>query len=283
MTTWRLLEDSPADGAANLALDEAILERAVAAPVDPTLRLYGWDPPTLSLGAKQPAAGSHDLDWLLDHGIGLVRRPTGGRAVLHEHERTYAVVARLDAAPFDGGVIATYAAIAAALVCAVERLGLPARAGGGEPDPGPAGNPVCFARPGALEIEVDGRKVVGSAQLRRRGAFLQHGSILLRADAARWSAAIGSAADPAAFAGIADLLGRDVGADEVDAAVLDGFEERLGARFRRAPVGESEQLRAAELRCWKYDSGAWTLDGRVGEREVRWGGDFRIDNRNGAA
>ena len=63
---WRLIQDPPADGAANMALDEAILERAVAAPVDPTLRLYGWDPATLSLGSKQPAASSHDLGWLLD-------------------------------------------------------------------------------------------------------------------------------------------------------------------------------------------------------------------------
>src|SRR5512139_577364 len=100
---WRLLQDEPADGAANMALDEAILERCVAAPVEPTLRLYGWDPATLSLGSKQPASGSHDLAWILDRGLGLVRRPTGGRAVLHEHERTYAVIARLDAPPFEGG------------------------------------------------------------------------------------------------------------------------------------------------------------------------------------
>lgn len=250
-----------------MALDEAILERAAASPVEPTLRLYGWSPATLSLGAKQPASGSHDLGWILDHGLGLVRRPTGGRAVLHERERTYAVVARLDAPPFDGGVLATYRAIAALLVDALGRLGLPARAGEGGTDPGPEGDPVCFARPGPLEIEVEGRKVVGSAQLRRRGAFLQHGSILLRADAARWSGAIGRNADPDAFVGVADLLGRDVEPDEIDAALVGAFEERLGISFDPGEATESERLRASELRCWKYDSGAWTLDGRLGERE----------------
>ena len=271
MTKWRLISDLPADGPANMALDEAILERAAASPVEPTLRLYGWETATLSLGSRQPASGSHDLDWLLDGGLGLVRRPTGGRAVLHEHERTYAVVARLDAPPFDGGVIATYRTIAATLVRALELLGLPARAGDAPSDPGPGADPVCFARPGPLEIEVDGRKVIGSAQLRRRGAFLQHGSILLRADAGRWSAAIGREADPAAFAGIEDLLGRRVRVDELDAALVAAFEARLGARFERAECGDAERLRAAELRCWKYDSGAWTFEGRIGERERRLG------------
>lgn len=268
---WRLISDPPADGPANMGLDEAMLERAAAGPVEPTLRLYGWDPATLSLGSRQPARGSHDLAWILDHGCGLVRRPTGGRAVLHEHERTYAVVARLDQPPFDGGVVATYRVVAAALVRALEILGLPARADAGERDPGPAGDPVCFARPGALEIAVEGRKVIGSAQLRRRGAFLQHGSILRRAEAARWTGAIGSPADPSAFAGVEDLLGREVPVEEIDAALVRGFEERLGARFDGGGASEGERLRATELRCWKYDSGAWTFEGRIGDRERRLG------------
>jgi lipoate-protein ligase A len=113
--------------------------------------------------------------------------------------------------------------------------------------------------------------VIGSAQLRRRGAFLQHGSILLRADATRWSGAIGREADPAAFAGIEDLLGRPVAPEEVDAAIAAAFEERLGARFDRGEATEEERLRAAELRCWKYDSGSWTFDGRIGGREGRLG------------
>jgi lipoate-protein ligase A len=147
-----LLIDPPADGPANMALDEAILERAAASPVEPTLRLYGWEPATLSLGSRQPARGSHDLAWILDHGCGLVRRPTGGRAVLHEHERTYAVVARLDEPPFDGGVVATYRTIAAALVRALEILGLPARATRarrGIPSASPAPAPSRSASGGA--------------------------------------------------------------------------------------------------------------------------------------
>ena len=98
-TGWRLLIDGPDDGAANMAVDETLLDGYAvpeAASLPPTLRLYGWRPAALSLGKGQQAGESHDPDFLRREGLHLVRRPTGGQAVLHEHERTYAVVGRLD-------------------------------------------------------------------------------------------------------------------------------------------------------------------------------------------
>lgn len=268
--------DGARDGAANMAIDEALLERYAGSdpPAMPTLRLYSWSPPALSLGSRQPARGAHDPEYLRAEAIDLVRRPTGGRAVLHEHERTYAVVAALGKPPFPGGVVDTYARIARALVAALSRLGVVAEAApgkDGERDPGPAGFPVCFDRPGAHEIAVGGRKLVGSAQIRRHGAFLQHGSIPIRMDAARLSRAIGVRADASKFTDLETVLGRALEPGELDGALRVGFAETFHAAIVEETLTDAEAERAARLRCWKYDSAAWTLDGRRGERERKWG------------
>lgn len=273
---FRLIVDPPRDGAANMAADEAILETYAGPdpPAGPTLRLYGWSPPALSLGSRQPAGGAHDAGYLAAEGISLVRRPTGGRAVLHEHERTYAVVASTGRSPFPGGVVATYRAIGRALVAALRHLGLDPEIEverGGEPGSSPGGFPVCFDRPGALEITAGGRKLAGSAQLRRRGAFLQHGSIPIRADAARLSRAIGVPADPAVFTDLETALGRAPAPEEVDRALVAGFAEAFGLPLIAAGMTGREAERTAQIRCWKYDSAAWTLEGRLGARERRWG------------
>ncbi|HSR42176.1 MAG TPA: hypothetical protein VLL48_08395, partial [Longimicrobiales bacterium] len=141
------------------------------------LRLYGWSGPTLSLGRNEPARGRYDPDLARRLGVALVRRPTGGRAVLHHREVTYAVAAPV--APF-GGLRSAYRAINAALVRGLARLGVPAglagsdAAGGGlAPDAG-----ACFRAPAPGEVVVGGRKLVGSAQVRFGGTLLQHGSIL---------------------------------------------------------------------------------------------------------
>lgn len=272
---WRLLLDGPADGPHNLAVDEAILRRYAGSdpPATPTLRLYTWRPAALSLGRRQPAAGSHDPEYLRRHAIALVRRPTGGRAVLHEHERTFAVIGRLRAEPFPGGVLDTYRRIAACLVEALARIGIEARAF--ETPSGDGGDaarePSCFEHAGVHEITVGGRKLVGAAQLRHRGAFLQHGSILLRVDPERLTGAIGVPAAPDRFTDLETAAGRVVPAETLDAALRAGFERRLGATFEPGALDPREAAAAARLRCFKYDSVAWTIDGRLGDRERRWG------------
>jgi lipoate-protein ligase A len=269
---WRLLIHAADDGAWNMAVDEAILDRYAAddAPPGPTLRLYSWDPPTLSLGARQEA--SHDATYLREQGIALVRRPTGGRAVLHEHERTFAVIGSLRRDPFPGGVLDTYGKIAAALVTALRALGI--EASESAPAKGPSGHaaPIaCFDRTSAHEITIAGRKVVGSAQVRRRGAFLQHGSILLRASAERLGRAVGAPVERDRFTDLEGGAGRTIGEKEIDAALAGGFEAELGARLTPGDLTVEERERATRLRCWKYDSAAWTLEGRLGSREIAWG------------
>jgi lipoate-protein ligase A len=264
---FRLLVDGSQDGASNMAVDEAVLSSYAGSefPLAPTLRLYSWSPPALSLGRRQPAAGAHDADYLRAEGIDLVRRPTGGRAVLHEHERTYAVIGSLSRPPFDGGVLHTYRRISAALVEALRLLGLAAEGEGpcrpGRREPGPFGPPVCFDHVGAHEITSRGRKLIGSAQLRRRGAFLQHGSLLLRAEPERLSRAIGVPADASRFVDLERALGRVPEAPEIDAAIVEAFARTFGG-VSPGSLTPEEAARARFLRGSKYATAAWNREGR---------------------
>ncbi len=273
MTGWRLLIDGADDGAWNMAVDEAILEayaRAEPKPA-PTLRLYGWRPATVSLGRSQAAEGAYDPRVVAHHGMGVVRRPTGGGTVLHECERTYAVIGALGDPPLSGGVIATYRTISEALARALGLLGLlvvPVEPVPGAPKEAPS---ACFERLGAWELAAKGRKLVGSAQARRRGALLQHGSIPLRADPERLAAILGSPVDGSKFTDLESARGAAIDEASVDRACVSGFEETFGATMIPGSLTEGEALRAAELRCWKYDSIAWTHGGMIGSREARWG------------
>ena len=253
-----------------MATDEALLDAYLCPQgrdAAPTLRLYGWNPATLSLGKGQAAVGSHDPAYLAAQGLGLVRRPTGGQAVLHEGERTYCVVGRLDRPPFDAGVLATYESISDALRGAIESLGVATSTAPQRPIGLPDRGPVCFNVVSSHEVLHRGRKLVGSAQMRRRQAFLQHGSIPLRADAGRLGAAIGSHADAARIAGLSDVLGHDPRIAELDAALIAGFERRFGVELVRGRLTRWERQRIEGLRCWKYLSKSWTHHGRIGDVE----------------
>jgi lipoate-protein ligase A len=257
-----------------MAVDEALLEgyERSAEPRAPTLRLYGWAPAAMSLGKSQRASGAYDPAVLKAEGIDLVRRPTGGEAVLHEHERTYAVVGSAGEAPFAARPVETYRAIAGALVAALHSLGIPVRSEA--PETGSLARPrgaVCFDRVGAWEIAWTGRKLVGSSQFRRRRSFLQHGSIPLRLDPARLGRVTGLTVDGSRFADLRTAAGREVSADELDDALIAAFGSEFDTALVPGRLTEAEALRAAELRCWKYDSMAWTIEGEIGERESRWG------------
>ncbi|MGB9897103.1 MULTISPECIES: lipoate--protein ligase family protein [Thermanaerothrix] len=181
--TWRLIRSSPAPGAWNMALDEAILEAVVQWQAPPTLRLYAWNPPCLSLGYAQ-SFSDVDIEALEALGWDIVRRPTGGRAILHTDELTYAVIAPHDHPIVSGSVIESYRRIAAALVKALHDLGLLARADR-EYGQIEANGAVCFEVPSNYEITVDGKKIIGSAQARRLQGVLQHGSFPLYGDLTR--------------------------------------------------------------------------------------------------
>ncbi len=176
--TWRYLVSPPGDGAANMAWDQALMARARRTG-EAVLRVYGWRAPTLSLGRNQTARGAYDLDRAAALGVGFVRRPTGGRALLHHREVTYSVTAPES---FDPTLRGAYARINDLLLDALRSLGVAADLAQVPGRTLPPGLAPCFDQPAAGEIVVRGRKLVGSAQWRHDGSLLQHGSILLEDD-----------------------------------------------------------------------------------------------------
>jgi lipoyl(octanoyl) transferase len=177
-TTWRVLDHGKGSAAFNMALDEHLLDLVGRGESSPVLRFYDWTIPTVSFGYHQKFAQELDYERLQTHGFGYVRRPTGGRALIHRNEVTYAVVAPV-AGSLGGNITETYAQISRALAAGLQRLGVPAELEEGHPQESrQPGNP-CFTSVSRYELSAAGRKIVGSAQLRRGNALLQHGSIQL--------------------------------------------------------------------------------------------------------
>lgn len=266
MTLWRLLLTPPARGAWNMAVDEAILEYIGRGEAPPTLRLYAWTPPCLSLGHAQPFADV-DAARLEERGWEVVRRPTGGRAILHTDELTYSVIAPSDEPRVEGSVLESYNRLAGALLHAVRSLNIPVEMKAGKADGGTP-NPVCFEVPSTYEITVNGKKLIGSAQARRKEGVLQHGSLPLRGDLTRITQALRfeneAARELAAkrlierAATVESALGRQVSWETAAQAFVEAFEAQLGLKFERGELSESESRRAEELVKEKYAHPSWT-------------------------
>lgn len=177
-THWRLLLTPATGGAENMALDEALMGRARETG-EWALRVYAWSRPTISFGRNEAARRHYDPERIRARGLAVVRRPTGGRAILHDREITYSVTAPVSDA---GDLRASYDRINRLLLAGLDRLGVQARIAdrdtrGATPGPAP-----CFNEPWAGELTLGGRKLAGSAQWRSNGAMLQHGSILVEDD-----------------------------------------------------------------------------------------------------
>ncbi len=234
---WRLIVSGPNIGAYNMAVDEELLGRAQAGERMPVLRLYSWAPPAVSLGRFQDMRSSVNADACKRLGFDIVRRITGGRAVLHYHELTYSVVARTDSGFFPPTVLGTYKIIAAGLLAGIGNLGISAEmvSRGGrhaalvKKHPK---DPACFSSPSWYEILAGGRKIIGSAQRRMKGAFLQHGSILIDYDSALEAEVIPGGCGRDVVTSIERELGREVSIDEIESAFVKGFSEALGIEFK---------------------------------------------------
>ncbi len=267
--TWRLVRSTPARGAWNMAVDEAILEHVRRGEVPPTLRLYAWEPPCLSLGHAQPFS-EVDIARLQARGWEVVRRPTGGRAILHADELTYSVTAPQSEPRLRGNVIESYKRLAAALLEALRRLGLPAEALPQKEvrNPHTAPEPICFEVPSHYEITVQGKKLIGSAQARKRGGVLQHGTLPLGGDLRRITQVL-RFRDAAARARAAErllqraatletLLQRPVTWEAAAEALQTAFEDTLNLTFLPTGLTPGERQRARELVKEKYAQSTWT-------------------------
>jgi lipoyl(octanoyl) transferase len=264
---WRLLIDAPAGGAWNMAEDESILEHAAQGLAPPTLRLFAWEPACLSLGYAQPHSDV-DLRRLGERGWDLVRRPTGGRAILHADELTYSVIAAQSEEHVAGSLLESYNRLAEALLHAVRQLGVDARMTGDAEADRNSVNPVCFEAPSAYEIIVEGKKLIGSAQARRKQGVLQHGSLPLHGDLRRITEAL-AYPDEAARSDAAwrllmrattmeAALNRIVSWNEAAQAFVGAFETVLGLRLESGSLSDQESSRARALVAQKYGQPEWT-------------------------
>lgn len=251
--TWLLLVDQPESAARNMAVDSALLEAAEGGLC--ALRLYRWGPPALSFGRNEPALKRYDRAAIASRGLSTVRRPTGGRAVWHDREVTYAVAA--PAATF-GSLRDTYHEIHAMLADALRGLGAAVTLAADRPAAG-VGAGACFASAAGGEVLApDGRKVVGSAQVRSGEAFLQHGSILLEPAQHIVAELTMGIADPPSPAGLAELVppgSADWGA--VCAAVARTAARRWNSPATAAGLPDEVRRRAGTLEE-RFANDAWT-------------------------
>lgn len=258
---WRLLLDGPGDGAWNMAIDEALFHSAVEGLAPPTVRLYDWSQPTLSIGFRQKLARTCNLRACRQVGVDTVRRFTGGRAVLHDRELTYCVAARAEG-PFRGlSVRQVYLWVSNVLRRALQSNGIPI-----DPPPFPGTSPEstrddtapCFAVPTRHEITSGGRKLVGGAQKWSRRGFAQHGSMLMEIDRDLWSKVWGpDAATTMEAVGLQELSGTRRTRSELTELLAREFERALGEPPSQAGLLPSELRMAEALAEQRYGSPQW--------------------------
>lgn len=257
---FRLIVHPKMNGRWDMAVDEALAEAVGAGTSPAVVRLYGFSPPTLSLGRFQKARGQCSTRRLEEDGVVLVRRPTGGHAVLHDDELTYSVALSKQASA--GGPAPkkreVYLFIARILLQGLANLGVSGTINAAQR--GDVHNPDCFGSAGEYEIAGrDGRKLIGSAQMTTRTAFLQHGSIPLSNPGKRVFRYLEAAAplDAHEPSSLREETGRELTFEEVRGAFARAFAESLGAA--ESSLDGAEEQRAREILANKYETEAWNF------------------------
>jgi lipoate-protein ligase A len=246
----RIIIDSAGSATFNMAADEALLQACQSGNDGfPVFRFYWWENPTLSLGAKERLSEAADLQECIANNISLVRRSTGGRAVLHDKELTYSIIAPTEVFPFDTDVERSYQQISKAMLQGLAATGIELEITAGQRKIKPQSGSVaehmpCFAAPSRHEITYKGKKVIGSAQRRVKGAVLQHGSILLKAETQK----------------LAQITGAGAKETELLQDLMIGLEDIKGERIERQklidPLAEAFRINfdaSAQLASYTTD------------------------------
>ncbi len=273
-STWRLIKSQPTYGAWNMAVDEALLQSIGGGDSPAVLRLYAWSPPCLSLGYAQPSSDVY-RERLTHWGWDLVRRLTGGRAILHTDELTYSVIAPNHEPRINGGLLESYLRLSRALLKAVNDLGVPAQA---TPQTktmlnNKDQNPICFQVPSKYEITFQGKKLLGSAQARKKDGILQHGSLPLKGDLTRILEVLILDQDPSnqkdSIETKKDLLERATTMEwvlgtppswgDTASAFQSAFADVLNITFVEDELTTKERNSAQKLVIEKYTNPNWTM------------------------
>jgi lipoate-protein ligase A len=257
---WHLLDTGKKHAAWNMAIDEALLQW-VQIQKTPVLRFYTWEAPTLSLGCFQ-SVQDVDLEACERWGFDWIRRPTGGRAVLHDHELTYSFVGLVEL--LDESVGQSYQMLSEALALGLRELGLEAEFTAPRRDVPGEKNPACFVAPSYAELTIQGKKVIGSAQMRTGRAVLQHGSIPLRLDYEVLARVLKFKHPENAVeflqtkaSGLEKFLKRSLSLVELKNAVCIGFERRFCTTFTKFDLDKEISQMACQLFAEKYSTRRW--------------------------
>lgn len=273
-TKWYFVNSGPCSPSYNMALDEALLDWHSEGLIPPIIRFYEWNPPTLSIGYFQSVEKEIDLDAVKRLGLGFVRRPTGGRGVLHEHELTYSVIVTENYPDMPATVTEAYRVISEGLLLGFQNLGLDAYFSVPDTeekrlDLKKPKSAVCFDTPSWYELVVEGKKVAGSAQTRQKGVILQHGAILVDLDEdkliqtfkfssdelrARVKASLSKKA-----VAINRIREKPVTIDDCKKAFKQGFADALKIELVEYTLSEEQEKYVKELELKKYANDEWNF------------------------
>lgn len=271
---WRFIDSGNHSAAFNMALDEALLDWNSEGKIPPVIRFYGWDPATLSIGYFQKVEKEINMEMVKEHKLGFVRRPTGGRGVLHEHELTYSVIVSEEHPDMPKTVTEAYRVISEGILKGFHNLGMEAyfAVPNTEEDRASLKNPrsaVCFDAPSWYELVVEGRKVAGSAQTRQKGVILQHGSILLDLDEDKLFSLFNypnervkermQKAFKSKAVAINEISKEKVTIEMAKEAFKKGFEDGLDIELEPYELTEEELAYVHKIAKERYESDEWNF------------------------
>ncbi|MBU4350223.1 lipoate--protein ligase family protein [bacterium] len=279
---WRLIKDSYHTGFMNMAIDEAIMIAHREGLVPPTIRFYQWSPAAVSLGYFQDLKKEIDVEACQDMGIDIVRRPTGGKAVLHDKELTYSFIIRESHPLVNNSILETYKKISRGIIRGLSYLGITAELvplreklksdslHRGEKSEICHSNlkSICFSVPSQYEVQVEGKKIVGSAQVRKGGVVLQHGSLLIELEKDKLfsvfnfpSAQIKERLKTRFNAtSLEEILKKKINFSELSEVLPRGFEEEFGVRLIESKLTEQEEKISKDLLENKYSTYDWNYE-----------------------
>ncbi|HAJ32677.1 MAG TPA: octanoyltransferase [Candidatus Atribacteria bacterium] len=279
---WRIIKDSYHTGFMNMAIDEAIMIAHREGLVPPTIRFYQWSPPAVSLGYFQDLEKEIDIDVCKNLGIDIVRRPTGGKAVLHDKELTYSFIIKENHPLVNNSILETYKKISGGIIRGLFYLGIIAelvplreklksdslhkrkKSEIRHSD----FKSICFSVPSQYEVQVDGKKIVGSAQVRKGGIVLQHGSLLIELEKDKLfsvfnlpSAQIRERLKTRFKAtSLREILKKKINFSELSEILPRGFEEEFGVKLTEGKLTEQEEKISKKLLENKYSTYKWNYE-----------------------
>ncbi len=268
---WRLIIDSPKTGSENMAVDEALMYSVKNGESPPTIRFYSWNPPCVSIGYFQKLDQEVDSVVCDKLGYDIVRRPTGGRAVLHNHELTYSVIVGEDHPMIPNEITKAYKILSQGLLNGVKLLGLHASLTEQAINSSKTGSAACFDAPSWYELVVEGKKIIGSAQVRKEGILLQHGSIPMTFNSKSLLQVLNFSSQDTRnrtekilskkAGGIQELapeeLKDSLTMDNITSSLITGFEQALNITLAEKTLSDVEKMQIEQLIDNKYGSDNW--------------------------